>query len=88
MAEDEENRSANLIACAIVCQVISGLFVGARFYSRSVVTRALAREDYCILASWVCSSGADGHTYVLLTGLIKVFAPDFWSRVHDTLCDM
>lgn len=68
MTDDEENRSANLVACAIVCQVISGLFVGARFYSRSLVMRALAREDYCILASWVCSSGADGHYVCALDG--------------------
>ena len=57
MSDNVENRSANVIACAIICQVVSGLFVAARFYSRSVVTRALGREDYCILAAWVCSGG-------------------------------
>ena len=53
MSDDDEHRPALAIACAVICHVISGLFVAARFYSRGVVTRALGREDYCILAAWV-----------------------------------
>lgn len=48
-----DNGSTSVIACAITCQVVSGLFVSARFYSRGVITRALGWDDYSILTAWV-----------------------------------
>ena len=48
-----DDLSQLVIACAIVCLVVSGLIVGLRFYSRGVITKVLGREDWCILVAWV-----------------------------------
>ncbi|PKS08144.1 hypothetical protein jhhlp_005420 [Lomentospora prolificans] len=47
-----DDLSQLVIACAIVCLVVSGLIVGLRFYSRGVITKVLGREDWCILVAW------------------------------------
>ena len=53
-ALDTTSMGGSLIACAVVCWVICGIGVGARFYARGRIQHVLAREDWCVLAAWVC----------------------------------
>lgn len=49
----DDSLSAGVIACAIVSLVIAAVAVAARFYTRAVIIRALAPEDWFVLAAWV-----------------------------------
>lgn len=51
--DDDDDLRANVIACAVVCLVISAAAVSARFYTRSVIVRAVAVEDWFALAALV-----------------------------------
>lgn len=52
-ALDTTSMAGSLIACAVLCWVICGVGVGARFYARGRIQNVLAREDWCVLAAWV-----------------------------------
>lgn len=48
-----ETRAGSVIACYAVTLVLSGVAVGARFYTRGRIQHVLGREDWAILAAWV-----------------------------------
>lgn len=50
---DDDDLRPNVIACAVVCLAISTAAVAARFYTRSVIVRAVAAEDWFALAALV-----------------------------------
>ncbi|KAM7207754.1 hypothetical protein V8F20_001796, partial [Naviculisporaceae sp. PSN 640] len=54
---DDDDLRPNVIACAVVCLAISTAAVAARFYTRSVLVRAVAAEDWFALAALVVLSG-------------------------------
>ncbi|KAK4161126.1 hypothetical protein QBC43DRAFT_324167 [Cladorrhinum sp. PSN259] len=57
LAGSGDDRSGAIIACAIVSLAIAAIAVAARFYTRSVIVRVLAAEDWFVLAAWVFAIG-------------------------------
>jgi len=54
--EEKENSTSfagNIIACAVVCWVLCGVGVTARFYVRGRILKLLGREDWCVLVAYV-----------------------------------
>lgn len=56
---DGGGLSDSVIACAVVSLVVSAMAVVARFYTRIVIVRVLAAEDWFVLAAWVRTSVSD-----------------------------
>ncbi|KAJ9143087.1 hypothetical protein NKR23_g6711 [Pleurostoma richardsiae] len=52
-----DSRQPNLIACAVITWLASGIFVGLRLYTRRILINVLGPTDWCILAAWIFSAG-------------------------------
>jgi hypothetical protein len=48
-----DDISASVIASAVSALAVATAAVAARFYTRAVIRRALAVEDWFVLAAWV-----------------------------------
>ncbi|KAK3391182.1 hypothetical protein B0H63DRAFT_520376 [Podospora didyma] len=57
---DDPSISWTVIACAVVTTALASLAVGLRLYVRVKLLRAMAREDWCIIAAWVFSVASNG----------------------------
>ena len=53
LASRDDDISAGVIASAVTSLAIAAIAVAARFYTRAAIIRALAAEDWFILAAWV-----------------------------------
>jgi hypothetical protein len=53
--DPNESLSGSIIACVGVMFAASTVSLGLRFYVRGRLLRAIAAEDWCILAAWVSS---------------------------------
>jgi len=58
----KEDISGTIVACASVMLSLSTLVVGLRFYVRGKMLRAIASEDWCILAAWVGTFSSRGRS--------------------------
>jgi hypothetical protein len=54
MADPSEFYGQAVVPVATVTIVLSTLFMGMRFWSRAVILRVVALEDWLILLGWVC----------------------------------
>lgn len=52
-ASGDDDISAGVIASAVTSLAIAAVAVAARFYTRVVIIRAVAAEDWCVLAALV-----------------------------------
>lgn len=50
----DRSYQADVIACCVICCLISTVFVGLRFYTRRILLNVLGWEDCFILLSLVC----------------------------------
>lgn len=49
--------SGGVIACALVSLAVAAIALAARFYTRIVIVRVLAAEDWFVFAAWFFSVG-------------------------------
>ncbi|KAK0750956.1 hypothetical protein B0T18DRAFT_59497 [Schizothecium vesticola] len=56
-SRDDDDISAGVIASAVASLAIAAVAVAARFYTRAVIMRGLAAEDWFVLAAWLLSIG-------------------------------
>jgi hypothetical protein len=49
----DDDISAGVIASAVASLAIAAVALAARFYTRAVIMRGLAAEDWFVLAAWV-----------------------------------
>lgn len=76
--DDGGDLSNVVIACTIVCLVVAAIAVAIRFYTRTVVVRALAAEDWFVLAAWVCGLVLDPDAANRLSDAVYVDRKQRW----------
>ena len=59
-SRDDDDISAGVIASAVASLAIAAVAIAARFYTRAVIMRGLAAEDWFVLAAWVGTTSLCG----------------------------
>ncbi|KAK3997863.1 hypothetical protein QBC44DRAFT_46292 [Cladorrhinum sp. PSN332] len=90
---DGGDLSGVVIACAVVTLALAAVALAARFYTRMVIVRVLAAEDWFVLAAWLLSAGTTvgtilqakaalgRHTWTLMPQDFKDFGRASWITI-------
>ena len=79
--QDTSSIGGSIIACAVVCWVLSGVIVSVRFYTRGKLSLILGREDWCVLVAWVSYiPSTNGRCYVASSSSY-VFEEELWAHM-------
>ncbi|KAI3323480.1 hypothetical protein HD806DRAFT_496829 [Xylariaceae sp. AK1471] len=86
MADPTEFYGQATIPVATFSIVLSTLFIGMRFWSRAIILRVVALEDWLILLGWIFAIGVSiGNIVQLGYGLGRPFATPFSASFQEYL---